>query len=141
MAKYTNQQLNQIYSYLGFNFYVDFDSEVAQVVAATQAVADGGTQPDTTLQLQVLSIVSTLQTTIDANLQVLSPMAFVVQSAAGSKINPVRADFLLRRQGRALIKQLCIIFGLKGVRSDYYSKGRIIGMEGKDMSFWPGDNS
>ena len=47
--QYTNQQLNTIYSYLGFNFYVTFIPQVKSVILASQAVADGGSQPDGTL--------------------------------------------------------------------------------------------
>lgn len=140
MAGYTNQQLNTIYSYIGYNFYVTFEPQIKSVILATQAVADGGDQPDGTLQAQVLSIVVSLQN-VDQQLANFINLAFVETSSSGAKINIARGDFLNRKLGRALIKQLCIIFGIRGVRQDYYSSARVKseGDEDGGMSYFPGD--
>lgn len=136
MAGYTNQQLNTLYTYIGFNFYTTFDPEIKSVILATQNVADGGSQPDGTLQAAILQVVSTLQG-VDQNLINLQNIDFVDVSSAGSKVNPARGDFLLRKQGRALIKQLCIMLALKGVRQDYYSSPKIMNYEDNGMSYFP----
>lgn len=134
--KYTNQQLNIIYSYIGYNFYVTFEPQISQVISATQAIADGGDQPDDTLQLQVLNICTQLQN-IQNLIGVTSPISFVTQSSKGSMVNAARGDFLLRKQGRALIRQLCIIIGIKGVRADFFSGSRVIHGEDGGMSYLP----
>ena len=140
MAGYTNSNLNDIYNYLGFNHYVLFDPEIKAMIISTQAVVDGGSQPDGSLQAKVLGIVSTLQSQIDANLSILSPMFFASKSSSGAVVDMARADWMLRRQGRALIQQLCIIMGIKGVRQDYYARGKKVGYEDGGMSYVPGDN-
>jgi hypothetical protein len=137
--QYTNQQLNWIYTYIGFNFYSTFDPEIKSVIIATQAVADGGTQPDDTLQQYVLGLITQLQN-VDLQLLNVQTIDFVDASSAGSKVNPARGDFLLRKQGRALIKQLCIVFGLKGVRQDYYSAPKVKTFEDNGMSYFPEDD-
>ncbi len=138
MTAYTNAQLNTIYTYIGFNFYTQFDPEIKSTIINTQSIADGGTQPDSTLQLQVLSVCANLAA-IDQNLVNLSNLDYIVESSKGSKIDPARGDFLLRRQGRALIKQLCIILGIKGTRQDYYSRAPHRGYEDGGMSYFPED--
>jgi len=136
--QYTNQQLNTIYSYLGYNFYVQFDPHIKNMILATQAVADSGSQPDGTLQAQVLSICSNLAT-VDQNLLNLQNLDWITSSSTGAKIDPARGDFLLRKQGRALIKQLCIIMGIRFVRSDYYGKTSVVSdqSDGGGSSFDP----
>jgi hypothetical protein len=134
---YTNQQLNTLYSYLGFNFYLDFDPNIKSMIIATQAVADGGTQPDDTLQLQILNLCDQLAYK-DQQLLNLSNLDWINSSSTGAMINPAMGDFLLRRQGRALIKQLCIILALKGVRADYYGRTRTVKNEG--ISYFPNDD-
>jgi hypothetical protein len=141
MTAYTNQQLNTIYSYIGYNFYVTFEPQIKSVIIATQAEADGGVQPDDTLQLQVLAIVANLQM-VDQQLVNLINVAFVDASSSGAKIDVARGDYNLRKLGRALIKQLCIIFGIKGVRSKYYNAPQLRS-EGDEttggMSYFPED--
>jgi hypothetical protein len=121
LTAYSNAQLNTIYSYLGYNFYLEFDPHIKNMILATQSTVDGGSQPDNSLQLQVLSICTNLAT-VDQNLLNLQSLDFISTSSSGAKLDVARGDFLLRKQGRALIKQLCIIFALKGVRQDYYSR-------------------
>ena len=84
MAKYTELQLNTLYSYLGYNFYIDFEAEISSAIQATQSEADGGTRPDNSLQLQILAICNTLTTVIDAGLANLAVIDFVVESSKGS---------------------------------------------------------
>lgn len=137
MASYTNLQLNTLYTYIGYNFYLEFDPEISSIITATQAVSDGGQQPDDSLQLKILSICNQLSTTIDCQLNQLAFIDFVTESSKGSQIDPARGDFLLRKQGRALIKQLCIILGIKGVRQDYYSKAIVMNNNDRGMSYFP----
>ncbi len=137
MTAYTNQQLNTIYSYLGYNFYITFEAELTSAIFATQSVPDGN-QPDNTLMTQVETIVSNLQT-IDAQILQLTFIDFVTESSKGSKVDPARGDFLMRRQGRALISQLCIIFGIKGPRKDYYATSSAIPEDMGQMSYFPED--
>jgi hypothetical protein len=139
MTAYTNQQLNTIYSYLGYNFYITFEAELSQAITATQAESDGGAQPDDTLQQQILTLIGNLQTVIDAQLLQLAYIDFVTESSKGSTINPARGDFLLRKQGRALITQLCIFLGIKGPRKDYYATSSAIPEEMGQMSYFPED--
>ncbi len=135
---YTNSQLNTIYSYLGFQFYLDFEPEIKSVIIATQSTADGGAQPDNSLELKVLSIVTLLQG-VDQQLDNLVNLAFVEASSSGAIINVPRGEFLLRKFGRRYIKQLCIIFALKGVRQDYYGGAHKVGYEEGGMSYFPDD--
>ena len=146
MVAYTNQQLNTIYSLLGFNFYLDFDPNIKSMIIATQAQTDGGNQPDDTLQLQVLSLCDRLTgllgnpNSIDAQLSNLQNLDWITQSSTGAMINPARGDFLLRRQGRAVIQQLCIIMALRGVRQDYYSTAKKHYNEDGGISYFPNDD-
>ena len=146
MAGYTNEQLNTIYSLLGFNFYLDFDPNIKSMIIATQAVADGGVQPDGTLQARVLFIADRCTgnlgntNSIDQQLFNLTNLDWITQSSTGAKIDPARGDFLLRRQGRALIKQLTIIMALKGVRSNYYGTAKHHYEVGQGISYFPNDD-
>jgi hypothetical protein len=148
-VKYTNSQLNTIYSLIGFNAYLQFDPNIVSCITSTQAIADGGQQSDGTLQAKILQLCnscagSPLNTdtalqnanSIDQQLLNLTNLDWITQSSTGAKINPAMGDFLLRRQGRALIKQIAIILGLpKGIRSDYYGKSKIV--PNAPLSSWP----
>jgi hypothetical protein len=120
MASYTTAQLNIIRTYLGYGYQIDFEPEVEQALLATQAQGDGGGQPDTALQLQLLSYVSLLAN-IDQQLTNLDNITFVQTSSSGSKINIRQGKRLLKRQGREYIKRINIIIGLQAVKQDYYS--------------------
>jgi hypothetical protein len=126
MAAYTNAQLNSLYTYFGFGTYITVEPEVVSAIKETQALVDGGGQPDDSTQLAILAVVANLQS-IDAQLVNISQLFFAQESSAGSKINPARADFMLRKQGRALIKQIVIMCNMRGVRQDYYSKAPVRG--------------
>lgn len=146
MTAYTNAQLNTIYSLLGFNFYLDFDPNIKSMIIATQAQADGGVQPDDTLQLKVLSICDSLTglqgnpNSIDQQILNLTNIDWITASSTGAQINPARGDYLLRKQGRSLIKQLCIIMALRGVRSDYYGSAKKHYSEDGGISYFPNDD-
>lgn len=138
MVGYSNAQLNQIYTYIGFNAYVTFEPQIKSAITSTQATADGGSQPDGTLQTQVLQLCSNLSS-IDQQLLNLQPLFFISKSSTGATISPQIGDFMLRRQGRALIGQLCTIFGLSKVRQDYYSKAKVGSGVDDGMSHFPSD--
>lgn len=138
MTAYTNAQLNTIYNYIGFNAYVTFDPEIKSAILSTQSTPDG-TQPDNTLMTRVIAICTSLQG-IDQSLLNLANIDYISESSKGSKIKPAVGDFLLRKQGRALIKQLCIIIGIKGVRQGYYSPPKVVGTEDGGMSYFPEDD-
>lgn len=139
MASYTNQQLNTLYGYLGFNFYLDFDPNIKSMIIATQATTDGGAQPDGTFQAQILNVCNQLAN-VDQLLINLQNLDFVAISSTGATIKPGVGDFLLRKQGRALIKQLCIMLAIKGVRQDYYSGAKVHYNEDGGISYFPDDN-
>ena len=145
MAGYTNQQLNVLYSLIGFNFYLDFDPNIKSTIIATQAVADGGNQPDGTLQAQVLAWADQCtgilgnQNSIDQQLMNLTNLDWVKMSSTGATIDPARGDYLLRKQGRAYIQKLCIIFAIKGTRQNYYGGAKHHYVENGGMSYFPND--
>lgn len=146
MASYSNQQLNVLYSLIGFNFYLDFDPNIKSVIIATQAQVDGGNQVDDTLQAQVLTWADQCtgilgnQNCIDNQLMNLTNLDWITQSSTGAKIDPARGDFLLRKQGRAIIQKLCIIFGIKGTRQNYYGGAKHHYIENGGMSYFPDDD-
>ena len=132
---YTNQDFNNIYQYLGFQFYVTVEPEIVSIIVASQETP-AGNQSDNTLETQVKQIVANLQN-IDQQIMNLSNLDWISNSSTGATINPARGDYLLRKQGRALIKQLCIIFALRGVRQDWYGLPSKISYDDMGMSILP----
>jgi hypothetical protein len=136
--QYTNQQLNQIYSCIGYNFYVTFEPQITSTIINTQQESDGGIQPDDTLQLQVLDLVAQVNGLL-TQISQLQYIDFVTESSKGSKIDPARGDFLLRRQGRAVVQQICIILAIKKVRQDIFGLAKRGAVEDGGMSYLPED--
>lgn len=105
MAAWTELEKVNIRRYLGVsNTFVQFDPAVEQAIVAALATADGGNQPDSTLQTVIQSTLTDLET-LEADQKALW------KQASASKIDelivdPARALFLLRAEGRRLVGYL-----------------------------------
>lgn len=83
-----------------------------------QAIADGGTRPDSSAETAVKSLVTDLQS-VESNLKALWPTMLAL-TADEVKIDPARAMAALRMEGRRLAYSLARHLGFNSVLADVF---------------------
>lgn len=145
MAIYTQQDRVYLRMAMGFSAtYRQADPRLENAITATLSQADGGSLPDNTTQLFVLSLIYgqaavTGPPAIPAKQGILSiraaldtPLGFLGATSVDKgevAINSPMQMALLRREGRALCNQLANVLGAIGVRADMFGNPAVILVE------------
>jgi len=127
MASYLESDRVSVREYLGFSsLFLQADPRLESAITASQAIADGGTRPDNSLQLRVLTIVAALQA-IDAAIDNLLIQQGTMELAE-AKLNSYREMIRLKARGRIYVHRLARVFDTLP-RADCF--GPAVGLEGE----------
>jgi hypothetical protein len=121
MADYLTSDRVALRSYLGFSsLYLQADPRLENAIDASRAVADGGQQPDNSLQLQVLSFVAAC---VACDLAIANSRALYGATQAGKgaiNIDAAREMGIRRSEGSMYVARLARIFDLESYVDPYY---------------------
>lgn len=119
MAAWTEAQRVPIRDALGFSpIFLQSDPRLETAISAVCAVADGGTRPDNSSQLEVIEIVDEIAC-IYCDLKLARKSLSVLQ-ANKIKIDAARAIIMLRSEGRRLVTRLSALLSTNP-RRDIFS--------------------
>lgn len=105
MAAWTEAQRVQVRDILGFSgIFLQADPRLENALTSVLAIADGGTRPDNSTQLEILEIVCEVQG-IYCQLQALRQQLAVLR-ADKVHIDAARAIIMVRSEGRRLVTRL-----------------------------------
>lgn len=112
MAAFTTLQRVDIRMYLGFDaLYLDVDKRLENAMNAVQAVADGGTRPDSSEVTRITTFLTELNA-IDAK------MGASVDNAMAAKVDELEVDYARRyvmqvKRCRLLVSKIATILGVR----------------------------
>ena len=135
---FTELERANIRKYLGFpSLFKQFQPRLENAMNSVQSVADGGQMPTADTENNIRLVLTQLAN-VDTQLVNMQGLLFVVDAGSDKvSINPTKAMFMLKIEGRRIISQLSIPLGCKAL-SDYYGSTRYAtGFEGD--SFFPTD--
>ena len=104
---FTEANRVQIRHYMGAgSIYLQLFPKLENAITAVQAIADGGSRPDSSTETFVLSIITKLQA-VDTKLERLHNQAQVVEANQQEIVlNVAQGLFLLRSEGRRFVGDL-----------------------------------
>lgn len=119
---WTQVELARIRTLIGFpSLFLSQIPRLDMALKAVQSEIDGGSEPTDAVQQRMRLVVEQLDV-IDCQIAQMNQLSFVQATGTDQvKINPIKAIFLLRSNGRNLIGQLCVPLGLNSCIRDYYS--------------------
>lgn len=122
MSSWTETELADIRAFIGSPaLFHQFEPRFENAIRSVQAIADGGVLPSNATQERMRNVLTQLAF-IDCKLTNTQTYAQAMSVDANSiKVDFIRANFMLKIEGRRLITQLCIPLGLNGPFRDYYS--------------------
>lgn len=121
MTAWTPDEKANIRAYLGFPaLFHQQEPRLENAINAVQSVADGGALPDSATQDRMRNVLAQLAY-IDCRLSNSQGYLHALSVDNNDiKVDFIRANFVLKMEGRRLITQLAIPLGTKPFR-DYYS--------------------
>ena len=104
MTAFTEIQKVEIRKYMGAgSIYLQQFPKLENAITAVQAVADGGTRPDSATQNSIVSYLTKLAT-IETKLEALQCQVQVVNAGEDEvKLNVAQGIFLLHKEGKRMI--------------------------------------
>lgn len=96
----------QIRQYLGFSAtWLQADPRLESAITTVQSIADGGTRPDNSTELQIKAIVTKLQA-IDTNIDGLATQQGALGADDATKLDSARETARLQGVGRMYVHRL-----------------------------------
>lgn len=129
---FTEANRDQIRTYLGFpKLYISANPFLESAITAIQTVAEGGSQPDASIENAVLAALTQLNnidgyiSQIQQNIVNLAVTEVPVSLSNGATLKQdyARAIAILRREGTNTINEIAFRLGVKPLRPFYYSDG------------------
>jgi hypothetical protein len=122
MTAWSESERADLRAYIGSSsLFRQFEPRWENAITSVQSVADGGSLPTSDTQTRMRTVLTQLKY-IDSKLIDTQTWAQALEVDKGDiKVDYIRANFLLKMEGRRLITQLCTPLGLKGPFKDYYS--------------------
>lgn len=122
MTAWTEDEKAQIRLYIGSPaLFHQFEPRFENAIMSVQSIADGGVLPTSATQDRMrLDLAEVAE--IDCQIRATRTYVEAISADAGKiKVDYVRANFLLKQEGRMVITRLCIPLGLNGPFKDYYT--------------------
>lgn len=117
---FTEADRVQIRKYLGAaGIFLQAWPRLENAITAVQSVADGGTRPDNSTEVDVKAIVAKLQE-VDCQLDQLDSV-YMAATVDELKVDPFRAQIALRTRGRMLVTRLATHFDTRPLRDVFSS--------------------
>lgn len=122
MTAWSDLERANLRAYLGFPaLFRQFEPRLENAIRSVQAIVDGGVLPDNATQERMRLVLVQLAA-VDSKLTDTQTFAEAISVDNNDiKVDYIRANFLLKMEGRRLISQLCIPLGTKPFR-DYYAE-------------------